>query len=243
MTSRWLAVLAFLLLAFSGLACGSSATPTPAQTAPTLAISTTYPEVMIVKLTTLSQAVGALGELLQNPSPGNDAWRIKVATNMAVIRMTHQEIADLDAPSELRAVHTMIVDATNDCSKSTEYLASGLDHLDTTALDQASKLMISCGTKLTSATKQLSAAKTTTTTSPPGQTTKSAIVKTAANLRSGPGTNYNIVGTAAVSQTLEIVARNAAGDWYQLRGGAWIFGDLITSAPVVPVATVIPPPP
>lgn len=68
-------------------------------------------------------------------------------------------------------------------------------------------------------------------------------VKTGANLRAGPGTNYPRIGGAKAGQSIEIVARNPAGDWYQLANGAWIFGNLVENAPDVPVATDIPVPP
>lgn len=67
-------------------------------------------------------------------------------------------------------------------------------------------------------------------------------VKTGANLRAGPGTNYPRIGGAKAGQIIEIVARNPAGDWYQLTSGAWIYGNLIESLPAVPVATDIPAP-
>lgn len=70
-----------------------------------------------------------------------------------------------------------------------------------------------------------------------------ATVKTGANLRAGPGTNYPRIGSAKAGQVIEIVARNPAGDWYQLANGAWIFGNLVENAPDVPVATNIPAPP
>lgn len=68
-------------------------------------------------------------------------------------------------------------------------------------------------------------------------------VKTGANLRAGPGTNYPRIGSAKTGQVIEIVARDPSGDWYQLAGGAWIFGNLIENAPDVPVAENIPTPP
>lgn len=68
-------------------------------------------------------------------------------------------------------------------------------------------------------------------------------VKTGANLRAGPGTNYPRIGGAKAGQVIEIVARNPAGDWYQLTSGAWIFGNLVENAPNVPVVTNIPTPP
>lgn len=71
----------------------------------------------------------------------------------------------------------------------------------------------------------------------------SASVKVNANLRSGPGTNYPRIGSVKAGQTIEIVARNHTGDWYQLASGAWIFGNLVDGAPDVPEAMNIPAPP
>lgn len=71
---------------------------------------------------------------------------------------------------------------------------------------------------------------------------KGPTVKSAANLRAGPGTDYAKTGSAAVGQELDIIGRNQAGDWYQLRGGAWIAAFLVANAPVVPVADNIPTP-
>jgi len=64
-----------------------------------------------------------------------------------------------------------------------------------------------------------------------------------ANLRAGPGTNYPRIGGVKAGTPLTIVARNPAGDWYQLEDGAWIFAELVDNAPEVPVAQVIPTPP
>lgn len=68
-------------------------------------------------------------------------------------------------------------------------------------------------------------------------------VKTGANLRAGPGTQYPRIGGARAGQVITVVARNPAGDWYQLTSGAWIHGNLIESPPEVPVATNSPGPP
>jgi uncharacterized protein YgiM (DUF1202 family) len=60
-----------------------------------------------------------------------------------------------------------------------------------------------------------------------------------ANLRSGPGTDYEIVGGVVAGDPLEVVARNEAGDWYQLADGVWIFAELVGDAPEgLPVADV-----
>jgi hypothetical protein len=52
-----------------------------------------------------------------------------------------------------------------------------------------------------------------------------------ANLRSGPGTAYAVVGSAANGQPLIVDGRNAAGDWLHLASGAWIAAFLVTNAP------------
>lgn len=81
----------------------------------------------------------------------------------------------------------------------------------------------------------LLAASATSTPASTAQATAKA--KQKANLRSGPGTNYGIIGSVAAGQTLNIGARNAKGDWFQLFSGAWIAAFLVTNAPTaLPVA-------
>lgn len=70
------------------------------------------------------------------------------------------------------------------------------------------------------------------------------------NLRAGPGTNYDTVGQVARGTELEIVAKNAAGDWYQVccvdGQQGWIVARLVevTGDPnLVQVAANIPAPP
>lgn len=66
------------------------------------------------------------------------------------------------------------------------------------------------------------------------------------NVRGGPGTAFDLVGSAAAGETYDIVARNAQGDWWQVCcfGGqnGWIFGELATTtnADNVPVAAELP---
>ena len=52
-----------------------------------------------------------------------------------------------------------------------------------------------------------------------------------ANLRSGPGQQYTVVGTAAAGQVLDLTGRNADSSWYLLRDGAWISATLVKNAP------------
>ena len=63
------------------------------------------------------------------------------------------------------------------------------------------------------------------------------VVSEEANLRAGPGTEYERVGSAAPGEVVALVGRNAAGDWYQLATGAWIAAFLVEGAPAgLPVA-------
>lgn len=72
------------------------------------------------------------------------------------------------------------------------------------------------------------------------------------NLRSGPGTNYSRLSQASRGQRLDILARNNAGDWFQVQlpGGqaAWVINSPQFTRPVgdtsaVAVAATIPTPP
>ena len=69
------------------------------------------------------------------------------------------------------------------------------------------------------------------------------------NVRSGPTTNYGLVGTAAINQEFEIVAKSPDGAWWQIccvnGQQAWIFGQLarVENADAVAIAQNIPPEP
>jgi uncharacterized protein YraI len=74
------------------------------------------------------------------------------------------------------------------------------------------------------------------------------IVNTNMNVRGGPGTNYNIVGSASSGERYPIRGRDNGGAWWQIdfRGqDGWVFGDLVTAenAADVAIAQNIPAPP
>lgn len=52
------------------------------------------------------------------------------------------------------------------------------------------------------------------------------------NVRSGPGTEFAIIGGLAAGQEITVVGRNAAGDWLQIEYDgaiAWVFAELIAT--------------
>ncbi|HIC96558.1 TPA: SH3 domain-containing protein, partial [Candidatus Bipolaricaulota bacterium] len=77
-----------------------------------------------------------------------------------------------------------------------------------------------------------------------------AVARKAANVRSGPGTNYPIIGAAAVGDRFDIVGRNGNSSWWQIccvkEGLGWIYAPLVDSGgniTTVALAAEIPPPP
>ncbi len=59
-----------------------------------------------------------------------------------------------------------------------------------------------------------------------------AVASDNADLRSGPGTDYAVIGGAVAGDQLAPVGRNEAGDWLQLASGVWIAAALVLNAPV-----------
>ena len=68
------------------------------------------------------------------------------------------------------------------------------------------------------------------------------------NIRTGPGTNYSLEGSAQVGETFRVTGKNAEGSWWQIDYNGqtgWVFGQLVTAtgAEGVAVAQNIPAPP
>lgn len=70
-----------------------------------------------------------------------------------------------------------------------------------------------------------------TATNTPAPPIIGAVVGENANLRSGPGTDYAVVGGAVAGDQIAPVGRNSAGDWLQLANGAWIAAALVLNPP------------
>ncbi len=93
------------------------------------------------------------------------------------------------------------------------------------------------------------------TTTAPATATAASVAKASLtvtqdgiNVRTGPGTNYGIGGNVSTGAVFDIIAKNAAGDWWQVCCVAgepvWVFAQLATvaNAESVPVAANIPEP-
>jgi hypothetical protein len=67
------------------------------------------------------------------------------------------------------------------------------------------------------------------------------VVNTEANLRAGPGIEYDKIRIASAGQGLELIATNPANDWYKLASGEWIAAFLVDNPPDgLPVVEAIP---
>lgn len=62
---------------------------------------------------------------------------------------------------------------------------------------------------------------------------------TAANLRSGPGTNFDIASAGQPGQEVRIIGQSTDGQWYLLDDQTWVFGQLIANPPAdAPIADI-----
>jgi hypothetical protein len=53
-----------------------------------------------------------------------------------------------------------------------------------------------------------------------------------ANLRSGPGTEFPVIGGTITGQTINITARNEDATWFLLDNGGWVSAGLVANAPI-----------
>jgi uncharacterized protein YraI len=60
-----------------------------------------------------------------------------------------------------------------------------------------------------------------------------------ANLRSGPGTEFDAIGGTVIGQEITIVGRNADGTWFRLDNGGWVFATLVANAPALETIPVV----
>ena len=80
--------------------------------------------------------------------------------------------------------------------------------------------------------------ESSTSETPPTQpSTQLAAVNADANLRSGPGIEYDRVDGVNFGEEVSIVGISADGEWYLLESGVWLFAALAVEAVDVPVVT------
>jgi len=76
-------------------------------------------------------------------------------------------------------------------------------------------------------------------TAPTGVVTPTVTVD--ANLRAGPGTEFDVIGGTITGQAINIVGRNADGTWFRLDNGGWVFAALVANPPPLESVPVLNP--
>lgn len=85
-------------------------------------------------------------------------------------------------------------------------------------------------------------------TAPVGAEARLIVTTDLVNIRSGPATTFDLVGTATNGESFPITAQNAQGDWWQIccinNQSGWVFGELagVENGDAVAVATDLPTP-
>ncbi len=93
------------------------------------------------------------------------------------------------------------------------------------------------------------ATSTPTTVAPAGPCSPTVTATVIANVRSGPDTAYDIVGSLSLGQTATIVGRNDAYTWWYIDypgvagNHAWIAGSVVTASCIPAVVQVVAAPP
>ena len=75
-------------------------------------------------------------------------------------------------------------------------------------------------------------AQTPTAAAPPTSAAAQVTTNDIVNIRTGPGTNYGLAGSAQVGETFRVTGKNAGGDWWQIDYNGqtgWVFGQLVTA--------------
>ena len=130
-----------------------SNTPSP-TTGPSRAVELYAAEIFESGMT-LSEALANISFLASDPQFFDEEWRFDVALQIAIIQLVHEDVKQMDVPPEMVDIHRKIVDGTQDCSKSMDYLASGLDNFNVSDVEKATELMDSCADKIVEATEMI----------------------------------------------------------------------------------------
>lgn len=88
----------------------------------------------------------------------------------------------------------------------------------------------------------------TATHTPTPENRASLTIRRRMNVRRGPGTNYEIIGTAGTGDAFEIVGKNLSQDWWQIEyegDAGWVYAPYVTAiyagdVEIVATPTVVP---
>ena len=225
-----------------------TATPVPLDEA-TIA----YVQQLMLDIEELLDAQQQVGDLLATPLPNDLEWNRQIQAVITQLQAIHNRQVPINPPPMFAYYHLVFMEATEFCS----YLYLNFSPGETPTLDNidiARMTSLSCYDMLTETMEQMPElpphsipdphlAKTEVAVTPiPSVAQSGATAAQDANLRAGPGTDFEIIGNVAVGSALIPIGRNDAGDWLQLDSGAWIAAFLVSNATplsAIPVVGVI----
>jgi len=90
---------------------------------------------------TVGNAFEELSILMSNPQIGVDEWTLKVATQLTIIRLAHDEAIQMNPPASMVHIHSKYIQAMSEFNDATYLITSGIDNLDSTLLEEATNKM------------------------------------------------------------------------------------------------------
>ena len=107
------------------------------STPPATASEQAYAATIAEHASKVSTAMYELSSFMSDPQIGNDEWTLKVAVQLAAIRVLYDEAMEIEPPTSMTDIHYKYVQAMKHYETATHLLAEGIDKLDATLINQA----------------------------------------------------------------------------------------------------------
>lgn len=111
-----------------------------------------YASEMATHSNDVSDAMYELSNLMDYPNIGDSTWTINVAAELATIQLLYDDALEIDPPSTMAHIHTKYILAMGCYNDATNYLAQGIDEMDTTLIDTATNKLVLGTTYMNEAT-------------------------------------------------------------------------------------------
>ena len=188
----------------------------------------TYALQMAGAMYALRESLDQLSALLAEPRYLDDAWRSQAINLATLTELGYRQIEGLSPPADEQAQHAETVRAAEACQSLTAYVLQGINNLDKGPFDEVKERVDFCRSKLDAAARAPGSAESQRqpVSLEAARQSVHVRVKRDANLRSGPGTSYPRVATAAPGDTFTAIGRTGGGDWLEISNdkikNAWI---------------------
>lgn len=145
--------------------------PTVMGTPEVLSDVQVYAATILPYTKSMGESLSGLGDIFETPQIGDESWTIKVATHLAVIRVSYEGLTAISVPPAMAEVHRVLLAGASQCNDATFLFASSIDTLDVPAFNQAIELLGECSLGISQATQLMSTTEMSTETVMPEPTT------------------------------------------------------------------------